>query len=320
MIKQNIEIDKFMLESKSPKVLQLFKLAERAAASESNILIIGESGTGKEILASFIHNKSTKKTDDVKEINCQSLSESVLESELFGYDTEQGHIGIFETSNGGTLFLNEIGGLSISLQSKLLEVIENRAIYRVGGTAPTKVDFRLITATNRNLKEDIENGLFRKDLFYRINTIVLEMPPLRERKEDIPLFIDYFIDKYSKKMNKENIEMSSDIKKLLINYDYPGNIRELKNIIERVLVFSEHGEIIEEYLPSEVTDIKKTQNQESLFEIDYTESLKEYRSKAEKAYIESLLERYPDDMNRVAEVLAISRRQLFNKLVEFGLK
>jgi len=320
MIKQNIEVDKFMLESKSPNVLQLFKLAERAAASESNILIIGESGTGKEIMASFIHSKSTKKTDDVKAINCQALSESVLESELFGDDTEQGHIGIFETSNGGTLFLNEIGGLSTTLQAKLLEAIENKAIYRVGSTTSTKVDFRLITATNRNLKEDIDKGLFRKDLFYRINTIVLEMPPLRERKEDIPLFIDFFIDKYSKKMNKENIEMSSDIRKMLINYDYPGNIRELKNIVERVFVFSEHGEIIEEYLPSEVTDRKKSQNQESLFEIDYTESLKEYRSKAEKAYIEGLLERYPDDMNRVAEVLAISRRQLFNKLVEFGLK
>ena len=149
---------------------------------------------------------------------------------------------------------------------------------------------------------------------------MLELPPLRERKEDIPLFIDYFVDKYAREMNKEHIEMSDNVRNMLVNYNYPGNVRELKNIIERVLVLSEHGEIKEEYLPSDIVAGRNPVPKENMFETDYTESLKEYRSKAEKIYIEGLIERYPKDMNKVAEILSISRRQLFNKLVEFGLK
>ena len=192
--------------------------------------------------------------------------------------------------------------------------------YRMGSSAPITVDFRLITATNRNLKEDMDNELFRSDLFYRLSTIVLELPPLRERKEDIPLFIDYFIAKYSKAMNKGNIHMDDKTRQLLMDYDYPGNVRELRNIIERLLVLSEHGEIKEEYLPSEILSGKKMDTADKLFETDYTDTLKEYRSKAEKKYIEELLEQYPNDLNKVSEILSISRRQLFNKLVEFGLK
>ena len=206
------------------------------------------------------------------------------------------------------------------MQAKLLKAIENKIIYRMGSSAPITVDFRLITATNRNLKEDMDNELFRSDLFYRLSTIVLELPPLRERKEDIPLFIDYFIAKYSKAMNKGNIYMDDKTRQLLMDYDYPGNVRELRNIIERLLVLSEHGEIKEEYLPSEILSGKKMDTADKLFETDYTDTLKEYRSKAEKKYIEELLEQYPNDLNKVSEILSISRRQLFNKLVEFGLK
>lgn len=316
----------FMLQSKNPKYQQMLKLAARAAASESNILILGESGAGKEVLASFIHNNSKRSQENLMELNCQALSESILESELFGHEkgaftgASQKRKGLFEASHGGTLFLDEIGGVSMNLQAKLLKAIENKTIYRMGSTTPIVVDFRLITATNRNLKEDMDAELFRSDLFYRISTIVLELPPLRERKEDIPLFIDYFVDKYSKEMKKENVDMSEKVRNLLINYDYPGNVRELKNIIERLMVLSEHGEIREEYLPSDITSGKTMEPKENLFETDYTESLKDYRNKAEKIYIEGLIERYPKDMNKVAEVLSISRRQLFNKLVEFGLK
>ena len=316
----------FMLESRNLKYRQMLKLAERAAASESNILILGESGSGKEVLASFIHNKSKRSQENMMELNCQALSESILESELFGHvkgaftGASQKRIGLFEASHGGTLFLDEIGGVSMNLQAKLLKAIENKTIYRMGSTTPITVDFRLITATNRNLKEDMDADLFRSDLFYRISTIVLELPPLRERKEDIPLFIDYFINKYAREMNKENIDMSENVRNMLINYNYPGNVRELKNIIERLLVLSEHGEIREEYLPSDIAAGKNPAPKQNMFETDYTESLREYRNKAEKMYIEGLIERYPKDMNKVAEILSISRRQLFNKLVEFGLK
>ena len=316
----------FMLESRNLKYRQMLKLAERAAASESNILILGESGSGKEVLASFIHNKRKRSQENMMELNCQALSESILESELFGHEkgaftgASQKRIGLFEASHGGTLFLDEIGGVSMNLQAKLLKAIENKTIYRMGSTTPITVDFRLITATNRNLKEDMDADLFRSDLFYRISTIVLELPPLRERKEDIPLFIDYFINKYAREMNKENIDMSENVRNMLINYNYPGNVRELKNIIERLLVLSEHGEIREEYLPSDIAAGKNPAPKQNMFETDYTESLREYRNKAEKMYIEGLIERYPKDMNKVAEILSISRRQLFNKLVEFGLK
>ncbi len=316
----------YMLQSNSEKFKQVLMLAERAAASEANILILGESGVGKEVLASFIHDRSERRDKDFMEFNCQALSESILESELFGHEkgaftgAAQRRIGHFEAAHGGTLFLDEIGGVSINLQAKLLKAIENKIIYRMGSSSPIKVDFRLITATNRNLKDDIDKELFRSDLFYRLSTIVLEIPPLRERRDDIPLFLDFFLDKYGRAMKKENIRMNDRVRQLLMDYDYPGNIRELRNIIERLLVLSADGEIREEYLPSEMLASKAEASPENAFETDYTDTLKEYRSKAEKTYIEGLIERYPDDLNRVAEILSITRRQLFNKLVEFGLK
>lgn len=325
LMKENMS-GNYMLESNNPEFNQMITLAERAASSESNILILGESGSGKEVLASFIHKKSQRARNNFVEFNCQALSESILESELFGHEkgaftgASNRRQGYFETSHGGTLFLDEIGGISMNMQAKLLKAIEDKVIYRMGSSTPINIDFRLITATNRNLKEDMDEGVFRSDLFYRISTIVIKIPSLRERCEDIPLFIDYFIKKYSKEMNKEKIEISDNVMNLLINYHYPGNVRELKNIIERLLVLSEHGEIKEEYLPYEILSGEEGGKTRNITQTDYTESLKDYRSKAEKAYIEELISRYPSDMNKVAEILSITRRQLFNKLVEFGLK
>lgn len=323
----------YMLKSHNDKFNNMLKLVERAAASNSNILILGESGVGKEVLASFIHSKSPRSQKSLMEFNCQALSESILESELFGH--EKGaftgalsrRIGHFEAANGGTLFLDEIGGVSTGLQAKLLKAIENKVIYRVGSSTPINVDFRLITATNRDLKKDMEDGSFRSDLFYRISTIVLELPPLRERPEDIPLFIDFFFDKFGREMKKEQIEISPKVRSLLENYTYPGNIRELKNLIERLLVLSEHGEIREDYLPPEVLCAGKERlaghtalSSSSELSTDYTESLRAYRQKAEKLYIEELLSRYPGDLNAVADILSITRRQLLNKMTEYELK
>ena len=314
-----------MLESRNASFNQMMKLAARASESDANILILGESGVGKEVLASYIHGESSRAEGNFMELNCQSISESILESELFGHEkgaftgADKRRIGHFEAARGGTLFLDEIGGVSLNLQSKLLRAIENKKIYRLGSSTEISVDFRLITATNRNLKEDMENGLFREDLFYRISTIVLEIPPLRERKEDIPLFIDYFINKFSREMGKENVRMDDSVRQVLENYDYPGNIRELKNLIERLLVLSNRGEIKPEYLPRDMMEPRQSAAGKTL-QTDYTESLREYRSKAERSYIMELLERYPDDLNQVAEILSITRRQLFNKMVEYGLK
>lgn len=317
---------RFMLESQNKKYRQMLELAERAAQSESNILILGESGAGKEVLASFIHQKSKRCDANFMELNCQALSESILESELFGHEkgaftgADKRRIGLFEASNDGTLFLDEIGGVSINLQAKLLKAIENKQIYRLGSSTPINVDFRLITATNHNLQQDMSDGCFRDDLFYRISTIVLELPPLRDRPEDIPLFIEYFFDKYQREMNKMITDIEPRVSQLLNGYHYPGNVRELKNIIERLVVLSERGEILEEYLPSDVVKNQNYRPVAEASEIDYTVSLRDYRSKVEKEYIAGLLERYPKDMNKVAEILDISRRQLFNKLVEYDLK
>lgn len=317
---------KFMLKSRNPKYRQMLELAERAAQSDSNILILGESGSGKEVLASFIHQKSMRKNANFMELNCQALSESILESELFGHEkgaftgADRRRIGLFEASNDGTLFLDEIGGVSVNLQAKLLKAIENKQIYRLGSSTPIHVDFRLITATNHNLRQDMSDGSFRDDLFYRISTIVLELPPLRERPEDIPLFIQYFFDKYQREMNKVISDIEPSVQELLNGYSYPGNVRELKNIIERLVVLSEKGEILKAYLPSDVVKNQRTAPAAQGEALDLTISLREYRGKVEKAYIASLLERYPKDMNKVAEILDISRRQLFNKLVEYDLK
>lgn len=322
----------FMMESRSDRVNQMMKLAQRAAASDSNILILGESGAGKEVLASFIHSQSSRSQENFMELNCQSISESILESELFGHEkgaftgADKRRIGYFEASDGGTLFLDEIGGISLNLQSKLLRAIENKKIYRLGSSNQISVDFRLITATNRDLKSDMEEGLFRSDLFYRISTIVLEIPPLRQRREDIPLFIDYFVGRFSREMKKEDVRIDPEVRQVLEEYDYPGNIRELKNLVERLLVLSDRGEIRSEYLPIDLRSGSRKGRTDTAGDssasgtVDFAGSLKEYRSHAEKAYIQRLIQENPDDMNRVAEILSISRRQLFNKMVEYGLK
>ena len=320
-----------MMESNSEEYRKTLEMAGRAAASEANILILGESGSGKEVIANYIHNQSRRKNEALVEFNCQAISESLVESELFGHEkgsftgAEQRRKGHFEAANGGTLFLDEIGGVSAGFQSKLLTAIEKKVIYRVGSSTPVNVDFRLITATNRDLRSDIENELFRSDLFYRISTIVLEVPPLRKRREDISLFIDYFLKAYGHEMKIDEVMMDEDVRSCLENYDYPGNIRELKNIIERLLVLSGDGHITADYLPAEIIETvqqgKSTGSGTAWTEmVDYTQSLRDYREQAEKAYIEELIIRCESDMNKVAEILDISRRQLYNKLTAYGLK
>ena len=286
-----------MLQTQNQEFQKLLDLAARAAKSDSSILIYGESGCGKEVLASYIYENSRRKGDNFMELNCQALSESLLESELFGHEkgaftgADRKHIGLFEASGGGTLFLDEIGGISPKLQSKLLKVIENKRVYRLGSTRPIETDFRLITATNRNLWEDMEQDLFRSDLFYRISTIVLEIPPLRKRKEDIPLFIDYFLARYQREMKKTITSVDDEVSEFLRKYHYPGNIRELKNIIERMIVLSDDGVIRKESLPGDLSRDRSPQA-ESLPDSADQVSLRDYRGRAETRYISHLVKAY----------------------------
>jgi two-component system response regulator PilR (NtrC family) len=239
---------------RSPKMQELLRILPKIAESDSNVLITGESGTGKEFFATALHNLSPRKEYNFVAINCASLPEGLLESELFGHmkGAFTGAIsnkqGLFEVANGGTLFLDEIGDMPLSLQAKLLRVLENGTFRRVGGTADIKVDVRIIAATNKNLREEIEGGRFREDLFYRLNVIPVNLPPLRERKEDIPLLIDFFVKKYSKSPKR----VSPSAMRVLMNCPWKGNIRELENVMERVILMTDHEEITAADIPSDI--------------------------------------------------------------------
>lgn len=310
----------FLMETNSSKFRTVLDMARKAAKSNANILILGESGAGKEVLAKYIHDHSSRRNKRFVNLNCHSIPETMLESELFGH--EKGsftgalgtRIGRIESADYGTLFLDEIGGTSISLQTKLLKVIENKTISRVGSNQEIPVDFRLITATNNQLEDDIRKEKFREDLFYRISTIVIKAPALRERKEDLPLLINYFLGKNQKEAGKNPVRISEDVMEKLMAYDYPGNIRELKNIIDRLMIFSENGET-----PS--PDGLFLQPSEMGVGVGYDEkTLREVRKEMESKYIQSLVDTYRGDCNQISEILGITRRQLWNKLTEYGIK
>lgn len=312
-----------MLETKSPLFQSVLATAKKAANSDSNILLLGESGVGKEIIARYIHENSPRADKTFMDLNCHAIAATVLESELFGH--EKGsftgamtrRIGRIEAADSGTLFLDEIGDIPLSMQAKLLKAIETKRIYRMGSNEEIEVDFRLVSATNKNLAEEIAAERFREDFYYRISTIVIRIPPLRERKEDLPLLIDYFFKKSQNEMKKTINHIEPEVMDALLSYHYPGNIRELKNIIERIVVLSEDGVIQMDSFPAPMSaagnDVK------SMVPLAEEKSLREMRKEAETIYIENILKKYNYDMNKSAEVLGITRRQLLNKITEYGI-
>ena len=242
------------MTGKSRGMLKVYSLVKKTAETAANVLILGESGTGKELVARAIHENSSRNDGPFVIINCGGIPENLLESELFGYmkgsftGAYADKAGLFETAHSGTIFLDEIGELSPFLQVKLLRVVQEKIFRRVGGARDISVDVRIISATNQNLEERVKNGDFREDLFYRLNVIPVEVPPLRERKEDIPLLVDYFIEKYSREYNKEIKKMSPYAMGLLVEYPFPGNVRELENIIERSVALETTNIILPENL------------------------------------------------------------------------
>jgi Nif-specific regulatory protein len=239
----------------SARMQQVYQFLAKVAPTSASVLICGESGTGKELAARAIHQNNPRVNKPFVAVNCAALTETLLESELFGHEKGAftGAIaqkkGKFEVADGGTIFLDEVGEMSPLLQTKLLRVLQEREFERVGGTRPIKVDIRLIAATNRNLEEAIEQGTFRQDLYYRLNVVQLLMPPLRERREDIPLLASYFVAKYSKMCKRRVSGISAEARARLINYDWPGNVRELENAIERAVVLGTTDLILPEDLP-----------------------------------------------------------------------
>lgn len=249
-----------LLVTNNRKMKELLSFVERAAATDSSALILGESGVGKELIAQSFHRFSPRHTEAFVDINCGAIQETLLESEMFGYEkgaftnADTSKPGLFELADRGTLFLDEIGELSPRLQVKLLRVLETRSFFRVGGVKQVKVDIRLVAATNKILQDEVQENRFRQDLLYRINTVTIEIPPLRERTDDIPLLVDHFIRKVA---SKSPVKISEEAMELLCCYSWPGNVRELKNVIERALVLASKGEIKPDCLPAEIYNKKK---------------------------------------------------------------
>jgi len=319
----------YMLETKNPVFRELLNMAAKAAKSDANILILGESGAGKEVLAQYIHRESKRNANPFIATNCYTFTESLLESELFGHEKGaftgalSSRIGRFEAASGGTLFLDEIGDIPMPTQSKLLRAIETKTINRIGKNEDIKVDFRLISATNKNLEKEIKEGRFREDLYYRLSTIVLNVPPLRERKEDLPAIIQHFLDKTQHSLGIGPVDIPEEVMALLLGYRYPGNIRELKNTVERMVVLSDEGQVRLESLSNlvnpEATDHRTPQMTEDA-DGESGFSLRSIKREAESKHIANALKRNNNNVSKTAQELGISARQLFNKITEYGLK
>ena len=298
---------------------QVVDIAIRVAGSSSTVLITGESGTGKELIARLIHEKSQRKDAPFVAVNLAAIPESLIESELFGYEkgaftgADREKPGLIEKAHGGTIFLDEIGELPLPLQVKLLRVIEEKEIQRLGGLRPKKVDFRLLTATNRDLEEMVKAGTFRDDLFYRINVIHIHIPSLRERKEDIPYLLEHFLKIYSAREAKKIKGFTREAYELLLRYHYPGNVRELENIVERAVVLSQGEYITTEELPLSLRKEIFPQEQEFL-------SLDERIEAIERSIILEALKRNNWVKTRAARELGISERVLRYRIRKLGIQ
>ncbi|MBK8944063.1 MAG: sigma-54-dependent Fis family transcriptional regulator [Ignavibacteriae bacterium] len=301
----------------STSIKENISLAKKFTDSDTTILITGETGTGKEVFAQAIHYESYRADKQFVAINCSSIPKDILESELFGYKKGAftGAIsnkkGLFEEADGGTLFLDEISEMSINLQAKLLRVLETNTFIKPGDLKETQVDVRIISATNKNLDEEIKKEMFRKDLFYRISTFILNLPPLRERKEDITILAEYFISQFSKKFNKPIFNIDPDFHIKLIMYPFPGNVRELRNVCERVVILSENGNIQSRYLPQEFffqhDDFTMSNNTLSINDL-------------EKKHIQEVLALTQNNKNKAADLLGIGLTTLYRKIEQYEIK
>jgi DNA-binding NtrC family response regulator len=314
LLRQKLE-EKYQYDEiigKSDVMQEVFELITRCAPTDSTVLITGESGTGKELIAQAIHGNSARCYRPFIAVSCGALPDSLLESELFGYEkgaftgAEHTKKGRFEMADKGTIFLDEIGDISLKTQVDLLRVLQQKEFRRLGGEEVIKVDVRILAATNRDIQKAIRDNRFREDLFYRLNVISIHVPPLRERKEDIPLLVETFIRRYCLEMNKEEVKIAPTALKLLLDYDWPGNVRELENIIERALVIGQGKEIAANDLPF---------SRKELGPGKFPRSLKIM----EQMHIERILEETDWNISRAARELGIDRQTLYNKIEKYKI-
>ena len=309
---------------KSKGMKDIFKVVKQIADSKSTVLIMGESGTGKELISRAIHYNSNRKNYPFVTINCAAIPETLIESELFGHEKGaftnaiEKKLGRFEVAHQGTLFLDEIGELSLTTQAKILRFLEEKEFNRVGGSKTIKVDVRLITATNKDLNQMIKKGGFREDLYYRINVVPIVIPPLRERKEDIPILIDHFINKFSVENNKNVKGINKEALEFLMQYEWPGNVRELENLIERVIALTSNEYIPANELPYSFKNIPKINGlKESV--LDGKVSFLQAEEEFEKEVILDALKKTNYIQSHAAEILGISRRILKYKMDKLGI-
>lgn len=301
------------------RMKKLLETARQVATSDSNVVVCGESGTGKELLARFVHSCSNRSKGPMMSINCGAFQEELLANELFGHEkgaytsANETKKGLVEMADGGTLFLDEITEMSLAMQVKLLRVIQEKEVMRVGGTKPMRVDVRFISATNRNLQEEVKLGHFRQDLFFRINVINLGIPPLAERKDDIPLLIQHFIQKYGALMNKEIKSADAEVLDILMQYDFPGNVRELENIIERGVALAKDDTIESGHLPE---DLRGT----CLYTFRKKSGVIPTLADQEKAYVEWVLRETGENKTLTAQALGIDRVSLWRKMKKYGIE
>jgi DNA-binding NtrC family response regulator len=294
---------------------RVYRLIEKVSAISSNVLIFGETGTGKELVARAIHYNSERSDRPFVAVNCGALTESLLESELFGHvkGAFTGAIanqeGFFRKADRGTLFLDELSEISHGLQIKLLRAIQEREVIPVGGREPVKFDVRLIAATNKNLEDEVKKGTFREDLFYRVNVITIPLPPLQNRKEDVPLLVNHFLQKYTQRLGKPSVKISREAMQVLVNYDWPGNVRELENMIERAVALCDEDIIETTDLPEKLTQVKI-----AIRDLDeYEMSL----DALEEQHIKKVLQQVGGDKVKASQILGINLSTLYRKLARY---
>ncbi len=316
-LKQKTEFD--MVVGESEAMEKVLDIVRRVSPSDSTVLITGESGTGKELIAKEIHSHSLRRSAPFVVVDCGALVETLFESELFGHvkgSFTGAHVtkhGRFEVANGGTIFLDEISNISLNIQAKLLRVIQEREVTRIGSSKPIKVDVRILAATHENLADSVKEGKFREDLFYRLSVVPLHLPPLRERKEDIPLLIDHFLNKYTRGGRQKINSIKSDVLKALMQYDWPGNIRELENTIERAVVLSKNKEIgLEDLVYHGISA-----GTSLLRPVDG-----KYRSleEIEKEYIKTVFQSHHRNKSLTAKLLGIDRKTLLTKIKKYHIE
>lgn len=308
---------------RSKAMQEVFELIQVVAESDSSVLVQGESGTGKELVASAIHYNSPRRARPYIRVSCASLPESLIESELFGYErgaftgASERRLGRFEAANGGTLFLDEIGELPLSFQVKLLRVLQERQIERLGSNRPIDVDVRIVSASLRPLEEEIAEGGFRQDLFFRINTVTIHLPPLRDRREDIPLLAQAFLREFAEERGKDVEGFSDDVMEVFDAYDWPGNVRELRNVVERALLFCRGPQVSIEDLP---TNFHHLEGSGTVRPAGGVVKLHEAVARAEIAAIRDALAVTGGRRSRAAELLGVSRKTLWEKMKAYGLE